>query len=270
MTATPQRDMIAAEPGDFRQERSRRRRWVAVIIAFVAPLAVGGILMGGAIAASAPGDVVNDAQYLGALAVCLWLVSRRTQDRRLLCLPAAAMAGGVAVGVARCAVWLLILPLARPGPALSVVAAVAGQVLLVAPAEEIQFRGIVLSRLLDSTRPWIAVALSAVLFTALHAYSTALLVLPAVAADAVLFTALRARYRGLGGAVLAHAMFNVVTVVWPASAGASTGTVAGYVAAVVIVDAVIAVLLFRGAAPLVGTAGGTDAALGASAEGGAS
>jgi membrane protease YdiL (CAAX protease family) len=86
-----------------------------------------------------------------------------------------------------------------------------------------------------------------VLFTALHAYSSALLVLPAVAADAALFTALRVRYRCLGGAVVAHAMFNAVTVVLPAAAAVSTGTVVGYVVAVVAVDAAAATVLFRAA-----------------------
>jgi membrane protease YdiL (CAAX protease family) len=238
---------MAEAPGESRPESSRHRAWAAVVIAVFLPLCAGGVLMFGAEAAKASNDLVNDAQYLGALAVCLWLVARRAGDHPLLRLPAAAAVTGVAAGAIRCGVWLLILPVHRPGPALPVLAAVAGQVLLVAPAEEIQFRGIVLSRLLDSTRPWLAIALSAALFTALHAYSSALLVLPAVAADAVLFTALRIRYRCLGGAVVAHALFNAVTVVLPCAAAVSTGTVAGYVAAVVAVDAVAATVLFRAA-----------------------
>jgi membrane protease YdiL (CAAX protease family) len=247
VTAVPQRDKIAEPPGEPRQDSSKRRAWAAVVIAVVVPLCAGGVLMLGAKSAKASNDLINDAQYLGALAVCLWLVARRAGDRSLLRLPAAAAVIGVAAGAIRCGVWLLILPVHRPGSALPVLAAVAGQVLLVAPAEEIQFRGIVLSRLFDTTRPWLAMVLSAVLFTALHAYSSALLVLPAVAADAALFTALRVRYRCLGGAVVAHAMFNAVTVVLPAAAVVSTGTVVGYVVAVVAVDAAAATVLFRAA-----------------------
>ncbi len=253
MTSVPQRDKTAQAPGEARQDsagrlgRLGRRPWIAVAVAVLLPLCVGGVLMAGTQAAKASSDMVNDAQYLGALAACLWLVSRRAGDRALLRLPVTAAVAGLAAGALRCAVWLLILPVQQPGRALPVLAAVAGQALLVAPAEEIQFRGIVLSRLLDTTRPWVAVALSAVAFTALHAYSDALLVLPAVAADAVLFTALRARYRCLGGAVMAHALFNALTVILPADAGVSTGTVAVYVAAVVAVDAVAATVLLRGA-----------------------
>lgn len=250
MTAVPQRDSIAelAEaPGEHRPDGPGRRPWVAVGVAVFVPLCVGGVLMAGAYAAKASSDLQNDAQYLGALAVCLWLVSRRAGDRGLLRLPAAAAVAGLVAGALRCGVWLLILPVHQPGQALPVLGVVAGQVLLVAPAEEFQFRGVVLSRLLDASRPWVAVALSALLFTALHAYSDTLLVLPTVAADAVLFTALRARYRSLCGAVLAHALFNAVTVVLPADAGVSTGTVAAYAAAVVAVDAVLATVLLRGA-----------------------
>jgi membrane protease YdiL (CAAX protease family) len=248
VTAIPQRDKTAEAPGEPRRDSPGRRPWVAVAVALFVPLCAGGVLMEGARAVKASSDLVNDAQYLGTLAVCLWLVWRRAGDRGLLRLPAAAAIAGLAAGALRVAVWLLILPVQQPGRALPLLAAVAGQVLLVAPAEEIQFRGIVLSRLLDaSRRPWLAVALSALLFTALHAYSDALLVLPAVAADAVLFTALRARYRCLGGAVMAHALFNAVTVILPAAAGVSTATVAGYVAAVVALDAVAATVLLRGA-----------------------
>jgi membrane protease YdiL (CAAX protease family) len=245
VTAVPQRDEVAEAPGASSRDRSKWRAWASVVIAVVIPLCVGGLLMADAWAANAPSALLSDAEYLGALVACLRLVARRPGDRPLLRLPAAAAVTGVAAGAIRCGVWLLILPVQRPGPALAVLAAVAGQVLLVAPAEEIQFRGIVLSRLLESTRPWLAVVVSAALFTALHAYSSALFVLPAVAADAVLFTALRARYRCLGGAVVAHALFNAVTVVLPAAAGVSTGRVAGYVVTVIAVDAVAAMVLIR-------------------------
>jgi membrane protease YdiL (CAAX protease family) len=248
VTTTPRRQPVAdVMPPASGEPRSARGSWGAAAVALLAPLCVGGVLLLAADAARASSEVANDALYLGALALCLWLVSRRAADRALLRLPTAAALTGLAAGAVRCAVWLLILPVHAAGRPISVLAAVAGQVLLFAPAEEIQFRGIVLSRLLDSTRPWIAVALSAVLFTALHAYSSAFLVLPAVAADAILFTALRARYRCLGGAVVAHALFNAVTVALPAAAVVSTTTVAGYVAAVVAVDAAAAALLFSGA-----------------------
>lgn len=233
------------QPPEAPSAGGRGRAWGAVVVAVLAPLAVGAALMFSAAAAGAPGGLADDLQYAGALAVCLWLVARRPADRTLLRAPGPAVLAGLAVGALRCAVWLAILPVDRPAHPATVLAAVAGQVLLVAPAEELQFRGIVLSRLLAVARPWLAVAVAVALFTALHAHEEAWFLLPSVAADAVLFTALRARYRCLGGAFAAHALFNAIAVTLPASTGVSSATVAIYVSVVVAVDAAAAVWLFR-------------------------
>lgn len=236
---------MSATRSDEAPEIGNRTRLLAVLAAFALPLVSGGALMYGAAVAGAPGEVRTAAEAAGALGACLWLVSRRQGDRALLRSGGVwAIGTGLGAGAVRAALWVMVLPSRAPGPVLAVTVAVVIQVALVALAEELQFRGILLARLRETMPLWAAVAVMVVLFTALHAYSTALLALPAVAADGILFAALALRFGSLGAPVAAHGLFNAATILLPVSAVAMTsGRLTAYTLAVVAVDAVLAATL---------------------------
>jgi membrane protease YdiL (CAAX protease family) len=240
--------VTADRPTGTAAGRGVGRRFGAIVTGFVVPTACGGVAALAAAALGAPGGL-SDALFYATTIVAVVLCSHRSPSRLLaLRRPAAvALALGALAGCARSALWLGTLPTRPAAPTSSALAlAVLAQVVLVALGEELLFRGLVLTRLLELCGPAWSIAASTTLFALLHLHDASFVLLPTYLADGVLLAALRLRASSIWPAVLVHAVFNATTVAWPVLVSVSNLAVYRYEAGVVVLDAMLACWLLAG------------------------
>ena len=183
------------------------------LVALLVPLMVGAAfgLLGTVFGLS--GTAVSIAVYLGELAAAIvlirsWLGAGAAGMASVG--TAAAFALAIGLALARGATWSAVIPVER----LEVGAAVFGAVAyaaLVAVAEEVHFRGLLLGTLITRMGTGRALALTAVAFAVPHVFLNGLLWIPLFVADGLLFGALRLRTGSLVPPIVAHTFGNFLT-----------------------------------------------------------
>jgi membrane protease YdiL (CAAX protease family) len=221
--------------------RGGRRAWSGSVTALVVPLAAGGLAEAATKRLGGGPSAAEAALYVTVAVACLLLARGRGAGRTLglVSTPRSLVLAGAAAGVLRLVPWLIVVPThaVRAAP-LAILGAAVLTVGVATTSEELQFRGLLLTRLLVTVSLPVAVALSALAFAALHVLGSPWL-LPAVAADGVLFAVCRTRSASVVPAWIAHATLNLGTLLRPADSSVSMLVVAAYVGCVLLTDAVL-------------------------------
>ena len=183
-----------------------------LVLCFLGPLLLAAMVGLLATVLGLGGTAVSIAIYLAELVGALVLIRAWVPGAAGLTAigTIAALALAVGLGLARGLSWLVVIPVERIDVGAAALVGL-GYATVVAVAEEVHFRGLVLGALSSRFGTGRALMLSAALFAVPHAFLNGVLWIPLFVADGLLFGALRLRTGSVVPPIVAHLLGNFLT-----------------------------------------------------------